>query len=244
MEQSQRIQLHPHRRQRRTADDHLADAVDLRELLLQHGARRIVHLAARERARGQRQDQHRRVGRVHLAIGRLRQQVCRQVGLGGVDRRLHVARRTVDVAVEPELQRDPGLPDLALRGDLGDVGDLAQVPLERSRQAGRDHVRTGAGQLRLHADGGEVDLRQRRHRELGVAEHAGERDRDQQQSRRHRPGDERRRDVQVRVPPVIPPVIPPVQPPDPVGRLRCRGSPGGAAAARRRGRGRGRSPGW
>ena len=40
-------------------------------LLLQNRAGRIVHLAAGQRLRGQRQDQDRRVGRVDLAIGRV-----------------------------------------------------------------------------------------------------------------------------------------------------------------------------
>ena len=39
-------------------------------------------------------------------IGRIGAQARRQVGARGVDRRLHVARRAVDVAVEAELQRE------------------------------------------------------------------------------------------------------------------------------------------
>ena len=57
------IELDPHRRQRAAADIDLADAVDLREFLLQHGGRGVVDLAAAQRVRGQRQDQDRRVGR-------------------------------------------------------------------------------------------------------------------------------------------------------------------------------------
>ena len=65
---------------------------------------RIVEAASyiwpvRQRVRGQRQDQDRRVGRVDLAVGRIAAQVGRQVGARGVDRRLHVARGAVDVAV-------------------------------------------------------------------------------------------------------------------------------------------------
>jgi hypothetical protein len=46
-----------------------------------------------------------------------------------IDRRLHVARRTVDVAVETELQVDAHRADGARRRHFGDVGDLAEMAL-------------------------------------------------------------------------------------------------------------------
>ena len=98
------------------------------------------------RLRRQRQDQDRRVGRIDLAVGRIARQVGRQIGARGVDRRLHVARGAVDVAVEVELQRDARLADAALRGHLGDVGDLAEMAFERLGDAGRHRLGAGAGQ--------------------------------------------------------------------------------------------------
>ena len=98
-EQRRRVELDPHRRQRGAADDHLADAVDLRQFLRQHVGRRIVHLPARQGLRRQRQDQHRRIGRVDLPVGRVAAQAGRQIGSRGVDRCLHVARGAVDVAI-------------------------------------------------------------------------------------------------------------------------------------------------
>ena len=56
----------------------------------------------------QRQQQHRRVGRVDLAVARRRRHLGRQLPLRARDRRLHVGRGLVDVAVELELDRDRG----------------------------------------------------------------------------------------------------------------------------------------
>ena len=97
------IHLDPHRRQRAAAGDHLPHALDLGELLHEDAGGGVVHLAAREGVGGQREDQHRRVGRVHLAIGRVVRQRGRQVGAGGIDGGLHVAGGTVDVTVQVEL---------------------------------------------------------------------------------------------------------------------------------------------
>jgi hypothetical protein len=44
-----------------------------------------------------------------------------------------------------ELQDDAGLADTALRGHFGHVGDLAEVSLERARDAGCDRLGAGAG---------------------------------------------------------------------------------------------------
>ena len=64
-------QLDPHRRQRAAADLHVADALDLRQPLADDVRHRVVDLARRQRLRGQRQDDHRRVGRIGLAVGRV-----------------------------------------------------------------------------------------------------------------------------------------------------------------------------
>ena len=94
-----------------------------------------------------REDEDGRVGRVDLAVGRPRRQVGGQLAAGGVDRRLHVARGGVDVAVEVELERDL----TSSPSELEDVisatpGDAPEAPLER-RGDGRGHrLRAGARQ--------------------------------------------------------------------------------------------------
>ena len=70
---------------------------------------------------------------IELAVGGVGAQRRRQVGAGRIDRRLHVARRAVDVAVDVELQHDLGGAHRAARGHLVDVGDGAQMPFQRRR---------------------------------------------------------------------------------------------------------------
>ena len=105
-----RVDLDAHRRQRRAADGDLTYAVELRKPLLQNVAGRVVHAARRQRFRRQGEDQDRRIGGIDLAVGRVAAQTCRQVGVRRIDRRLNIARRAVDVAVEAELKRDARLP--------------------------------------------------------------------------------------------------------------------------------------
>ena len=94
------------RRQRTAADDHFANAVDLRQFLRQHGRRRVIEVAAGQGIRRQGEDQDRRISRIGFFIGRVGPQAGRQVGASGVDRSLHVARGAIDVAVEAKLQGD------------------------------------------------------------------------------------------------------------------------------------------
>ena len=97
--------------------------------------------------------------------------------MGRIDSPLYVARGPIDVAIKSELQDDAGLADTALRGHFGHVGDLAELSLERARDAGCDRLGAGARQLRLDRNGGEVDLWQRRDRQPGE----GQRDPNSQQ---------------------------------------------------------------
>ena len=62
------LELDPHRGQGAAAELDLTHAGDLRELLLDDGVGRIVELRRGERARGQRQNDDRRVGRVVFAV--------------------------------------------------------------------------------------------------------------------------------------------------------------------------------
>ncbi len=190
-----RVELDPHRRQGAAADHHFADAVDLRQLLRQHGRGGVVELAPSQGVGGQRQDQDRRIGRIDLLVGRIGTQARRQVGTRGVDRRLDVARRSVDVAVEAELEVDAHRADGRRRRHLGDVGDLAEMALERRRDRRGDDFRASAGQLRLHRDGGKIDLWKRRHRKLEERDGARGRDPESEQDGRDRPSDERGRDA-------------------------------------------------
>ena len=71
---------------------------------------------------------------------------ARQFAGSGVDGRLHVARRAVDLAVEVELDRDDGAAQRADGGDLGDTGDLGEAPFEwrRQRRSHRLRIRPGS----------------------------------------------------------------------------------------------------
>ncbi len=110
-------------------------------------------------------DEDRRVGRVHLAVRRLERQVRRELAAGGGDRRLHVARGGVDVAIQVELQRDRRAAERARRRHLGEPRDAPEAPLERRRHGRGHRLRARARQRRAHLDGREVDPRQRRDRQ-------------------------------------------------------------------------------
>ena len=89
-----------------------------------------------------------RVGGVDLAVGRRVGQVDGQIAGGGVDGRLHVARRAVHIAVQVELDGDRAAAQRADGGDFGHAGNLAQAPFQRRGQRGGDRGRVGAGQRR------------------------------------------------------------------------------------------------
>ena len=179
----------------RTADDDLSDTLNLGQFLRQHVGCGVVNLAAAECLGRQCQDQHRRVGRVHLAVGRIASQAGREIGPSSVDGRLDVARGAVDVPVQPELQDDPSGADRTGGGHLGNVGDLAQMPFERTGDTGGDGVRAGAGQDRVDGDGRKIDLRQRRDRQFEKGKDACQRDADGQQRGGDGTRDERGGDV-------------------------------------------------
>ena len=77
----------------------------------------FVYDRKRHGRRFQRQEQNRRVARVHLAVRRRRRHFGRQLARGARDRRLDVLRRGVDVPVEVELHRDPADAEPAHRCD-------------------------------------------------------------------------------------------------------------------------------
>ena len=193
--QRRRVDVHPHGRQRSPSDDHLSDSLDLRQLLLEDRRTDVVHASALDDGRRQGEDQDRSVRRVDLSIGGVVRQVGGELAAGRVDRRLDVARRRVDVAVQVELDRDVRRAERGGRGHFGDAGDPAELALERGRNGGRHGVGARAREPRLDADGGKLDLRQRRDRKELVGDGAREGDRHGQERRGDRPVDERRREA-------------------------------------------------
>jgi hypothetical protein len=184
-----RIDLDTDRRLLLPTDGHLSDAGDLRYLLAENVLGVIVDGGERQHVGAHGEDQDRRIRRVDLAIGRRVRQVLRQLSAGGVDRRLDVLRRRVDVAAELELHGDRSAAEGARRGHLRHAGNLRELPLEGRRDRGRHRLRAGAGELRGDLDGREIDLGQRRHRQQRIGGGA-----DQQDARHHQRGGDRARD--------------------------------------------------
>ncbi len=154
--------LHPHSALLLAADHHLRHAGDLRDLLRQHVLGVVVGLDQRQRIGLRRQDHDRRVGRVHLPVGRRPRHDLRQLPAGGLDRRLDVAGRAIDVAIEVELHRHARAAQDAHRGELRHPGDLRDLGLQRLRHRRRHSLRACAGKTAAHHDRGEIDTRQRR----------------------------------------------------------------------------------
>jgi hypothetical protein len=76
----------------------------------------------------------------------------------GIYRRLHVARRPVNVAVDVELQHDLGVVDIAARGHFGDAGYGPEVPLQRRRHAGGHGFGRSTRHVGAYRDGGNIDI--------------------------------------------------------------------------------------
>ncbi len=70
------------------------------------------------------------------------------------------------------------------------MGDPAQMTLKRVDDARRYRLGACARQLRGHGDGGEVNLRQRRDRQMEECEKAGQSQSKSKKRRSHRPGNE------------------------------------------------------
>ena len=185
------IGLHPHRGLQPAQHRNPPDAGNLAEPLSQDGVGDIAHRAQRNRLRRQRQRHDRGIGRIDLGVGRRIRQVFRQDSGRRVDRGLHVLGRAVDIPIEIELQRN--LADAERTGRLHrrQRRNLSELALQRRGDQRSDHVGAGAGQLRRHLHGREIDLRQRRNRQRPIAERAADHQRDPQQRGRDRPADER-----------------------------------------------------
>ena len=158
--ESRRIGLHPHGWTLAAADADQAHARQLRDLLRQSGVREIFNAGQRQRLGGQRQRQHRRVRRIHLAVDGRIGQILGQVAEGRVDRRLHFLLGDVQVQGEGELQRDDRASAGAARGHLLQPRHLPELALERSRHRGGHDVRARARVERHDLNGRIVDLGQ------------------------------------------------------------------------------------
>lgn len=104
--QCQRIDLHPHRRQRTAVHVDGPDTLDLRETLRHERIGGVIDLALRQHIRRHGEDQHRKLRAVELAVRGVACERGRQVGTCRDDRRLNVACGTVDVTVDPEGELD------------------------------------------------------------------------------------------------------------------------------------------
>ena len=164
------IDVHAHGGQRAAADGDIADALNLQQALLNDRGRGIVKLASAVNVRRERENHDRRVGGIDFAVGRVARQVGRQVSARGVDGRLHVARRAVNVPVQIKLQRDAGRAEIAGRSHFGDARDVAELPFQRRGDGRRHDFGTRTRQRRRHTDGREIHLRQRRDRQLQVSD--------------------------------------------------------------------------
>src|SRR5262249_39492278 len=106
--QSGGVDLDADRGQRAASHEDLADALDLRDLLLEHRGRDVVDASLVDDVGDQAEQHDGRVGRIDLPVARVRGQVRGQLAAGGVDRGLDVARGGVDVPRQVELEDDRG----------------------------------------------------------------------------------------------------------------------------------------
>ena len=81
------------------------------------------------------------------------------------DRRLHVLRGRVDIALEVELNGDRRRAERAERRHLRDAGDLPDLTFERRRDRRSHSVRAGARKRSSDLNRREVDLRERCNRQ-------------------------------------------------------------------------------
>jgi len=103
---------------------------------------------------------------------------------------LHVARRTVDVAVRTEGQLDARASDTARRGHVLDIGDCSEVSFERRCDRAGHDLGARARQRGRDENRGHFDLGQRRNGQQAERRRPAQRDADCQQDRRHGPRDE------------------------------------------------------
>jgi hypothetical protein len=134
------------------------------------GVSEVFDLGHRERFRGQRQGQDRRVRRIDLGVDRRRRQIGRQQIAGRVDRRLDLLLGDVEAQIEAKLQGDDRGAGRARRRHLIEPGHLPELHFQRCGHRRSHHVRAGAGVKGLHLDRRIIDFGQRRQRQEAVGE--------------------------------------------------------------------------
>ncbi len=184
------VDLDAHRRRTAALHAHLPDALNLRELLLEDGGGKIVELCHLVFVGGEADDHDGRISRIDLTIGRVGWQIRRQIGTRGINGRLHVSRRTVDVAAEIELHGHVGRAERTRRSHLSDACDVAELAFERRGDRSRHNLRARAGQSGGNADGREIHLRQRGYRQHHERDCSGNGDSNGEQRSAHGPPDE------------------------------------------------------
>src|SRR5260370_29303583 len=108
-----RIEFDSLRRQGAAVDVDAGYRGNLRKPLGYDGIGRVVDLSLSENVRSHRNDNHRNRGSVEFAIRGIASQGSRQISMRRGNRRLHVARRAVDVPIDAEGQLDAGRADTA-----------------------------------------------------------------------------------------------------------------------------------
>ena len=142
-----------------------------------------------------RQQHDRRIGGIHLPVAGLARKIGGELAARGVYRGLDVASRSVDVAIEIELESDVGIAELARGNHLGDAGDPAELVLQWSSDRGGHRFRACAGKIGVNVDGRKIDLRQRRYRKKLEGDDSGKQDRQGNQGGRDRAPNERSGEV-------------------------------------------------
>ena len=168
------VGAHAHSVFLRAEDQHLGDARQGRDARQDRAVGEGVDIRQPHLRGLQRQEHDRVVGRIDLAEAGRRRQFGRQAAHRRGDRRLHVERGAIDVAVEVELQNDRGVAERRRRGHRRDAGDGRELALEDRGDRCRHRLGAGARQLRGDLDGREVDARDGGDWKLLVAEDAGD----------------------------------------------------------------------
>ena len=153
-----RIELHANGVLLRAEHVHLRDAVDRGDALRDQGLGILVDNLRRHRRRGEAHEQNRLVGRIHLLHRGRRRHVGGSLRSTAAMAACTSGRGRVDIALQRKLKRDVGLPAAAGRGHRIETGDGRELAFQRRGDRSRHGFRTGAGQLRLHLQGGEVDV--------------------------------------------------------------------------------------
>src|SRR5207302_6542140 len=191
----QRIDLGPHGRSRAAANLDQADAINLGDFLSEDRIGHVIHLRLRGRIGGQAENQYGRLGRVNLAPVRIARKVGWQLTASGIDGRLHVTRRAVDIAAEIKNQNNLGRADLARGSHLGYARYTTEHALERRGHGGGHGFGAGSRQLGRDEDDWIDHVRQWGDGEHAVGQDTRQQQRNGEQRSRYRTTDEWSRNI-------------------------------------------------